>query len=188
MIRDTIEQLNERISKLEGKRPVEPVFSPLDKPPLELSSFVSKMEDLKNKQVDDEMSKMNKEMSGVISIYKEGIGNNKLELEISNLPKIVEYSIKFVEEFNVIVSNILKIVHKSKDEKSFFKREMCLNLINEIIDVDNKLIHLIVNIIEELVILDFNKNKYDNAIEKEVSKRKHKNNKSRRLKKFFLRV
>lgn len=172
-IKETINRLNDRISQLENKSTE--------------ATFSNKMEELKNKQDDCEKLKREKEMESLVSIYKEGAVNNQLEIDFSNMPKIVEYSIKFVEEFFTLASSILNVVFKTKSDKSFFKREMCLNLMKELFDINDGLIPLIINTIDEIVMLLFNKNKYENSIDKEVSRRNNKNNSVRKIKKIFLR-
>lgn len=172
-IKETIDRLNDRITKLENKSTE--------------TNFLNKMEELKNKQDDCEKIKRENEMASLVTIYKEGVSNNKLEIELSNLPKIVEYSIKFVEEFFTVASSILNVVFKSKNDKSHFKREMCLNLMNELFNIEDGLIPLIINTIDEIVMLVFNKDKYEVSVDKEVSRRKNKNNSVRKMKKIFLR-
>lgn len=173
-LKETITELNERMAKLEGKFSNENTID-----------FPHKMDEIKNRKELEEKDKKEKEMTSIVTIYKEGIANNKLEIVYHNLPKIVEFSVQFVEEFFLVAAKILNIVLSNKKDKSEFKLDMCLNLMRELFTFSLEDMPLISSMIDEVVKLLFNREKYEEVKDKEIVKRKKKNGSIRKIKKIL---
>jgi len=171
-LKDTITQLNTRVEKLEKRATSLP------------SSFSNKMENILKKKEEEEEKEKETQIDSIKTLYEEGIKKNKLTMDVSNLPKIVEYSVQFVEDFFKLTMQILGVIFENKRERGRFKKEMCVNLISEYIqDFD---INLLSNLIEEIVTLLFNRDFYEEKKDEEMNKRKKKNSGSlRKVKKIL---
>jgi len=168
-LNEKIRDFDKRLSKLE-KKPSEENF------PSRMESFKLKIEERKHQQ-------MEKDIERVSHLYHTGLENNRISLSFANLPKIVEFSVQFVEDSFKLLAQFLNIVFQNKEDKSKFKLDMCINLIGEIFD--NIDYSFLVNLIEEIVRLLFNREKYEEEKEKEKIKRKEGGGSLRRIKKII---
>jgi len=169
-----IKSLHNRLSKLEKTHGG---TTPNNTLSIHHIDFIEKMKSIEINQHQKEEEQKVLELENIRSIYKSGLEENKIEPSISNLPKIVEYSVQFVERFFLVISKILDVVLTNKNDRSLFKIQSCINFITEFIDTDGDLIK---NLINQTVDLLFNRKKYEEKIDSEKLKRKGKKNGSLR--------
>jgi len=150
-----------------------------------IDSFTKKMTNIhdneeKKKKKDAELS-----LDHVKHQYMETLKSNNLEIKVPDLPKIVEATVLFVEKTWDVMAKIVDVAI-DKNTKGTFKLQSAINLITELFeDID---MDLLTNMINQMVDLVINHDKYFEKVEEEKNKRldrKHSGS-IRRAKKIIL--
>jgi len=141
------------------------------------SSLNGKMNKIKN---DLETKIISQSIEHTFLHFTQGLDKNKIDVSIKNLPKIIEYAVKFVEQFfNTIVTNLNVHIYK-KEQSGVFKLQTCITFIKEILDLSIFDDNLFINMINEIVDLLFNRKKLEEKETEEKLRRKGKKNGSLR--------
>jgi len=118
----------------------------------------------KEKEFEKQREKVMK-LSNTKSHFKANLLANledEKNINLTNLPKIIEYAVLYVEKNADKIAEIVETVVDSE-----FKLDTCINLIMDLIqDID---ISLLISMINEIVYLLFNKEKHETQLKRKKS-------------------
>jgi hypothetical protein len=155
-----IKSLHERLTKLEEANDIAPD-----------NSLLQKMKNIDVIQQQNQKDNKLKQLDDIKTKYSDGLASNGIEPTLPNLPKLIEYSVQFVEQFHEMIAKIMDVVLTNPQEQAIFKLETCFSIVTEFIETDSDLIK---NLINQTVTLLFNKTNYTQKVEDEKLKRKGK--------------
>lgn len=161
-IEDTINDLKMRVEKLEQNQKAEE------------ENFYTKLSSLKVAKEKETEEKKAEDLQNVLTLFADGMHNNGIDPEYSNLPIIVEYAVMFVEKFSVLVMKIMGLNFTEKKERSHFKFNLCVDLISELFEFKDEERPFLFNLINTFVKLLCNSSKYEEVKEIETLKRNNK--------------